>query len=55
MSDRLIDLQTSVVAIAYYCYKQAGCPLGDNLAGFDAWHRANVVAPFESFAKREKG
>jgi Protein of unknown function (DUF2934) len=26
-----------IAAIAYYLYRQAGCPLGDNVPGLDAW------------------
>ena len=53
LSEPISDLNTSVVAIAYYLYRQAGCPLGDNVAGLDAWHRASIIEPFRQLAERE--
>jgi len=31
------DLTVAVAALAYYVYKGAGCPYGDNLQGLHIW------------------
>lgn len=33
------DSETLMVALAYYQYKLADCPFGDNLTGLAAWVR----------------
>ena len=37
ISEDIDDIKVSVAAIGYYLYRQAGCPYGDNFAGFSAW------------------
>ena len=41
------DAQIATAGLAYYLYRQAGCPFGDSLGGLNAWLRANVTGPFE--------
>lgn len=48
--ENIENLETHVAAIYYYLYRQAGCPFGDSLSGYDAWIEAQVKQPFETFA-----
>lgn len=46
MSDEIDELKVYVAALYYYLYRQAGCPFGDNLSGYDAWIETSVTQPF---------
>lgn len=46
------DVQMATAAIAYYLYRQAGCPLGDSLSGLNAWLKLNVLEPFNQLTEK---
>jgi hypothetical protein len=37
ISEDIDDIKVAVTAIAYYLYRQANCPYGDNISGLTAW------------------
>lgn len=49
----LEDVGVATAALAYYLYRVAGCPFGDNLSGYEAWLQANILEPFESAINAE--
>lgn len=49
MQEKLELIDVHVAAIYYYLYRQAGCPLGNNISGYAAW--VELVA--DSFATLE--
>lgn len=50
-NERIEAIEESVCALAYYMYRQAGCPQGDTLQQFNLWvsiqreHWKNFVLP----------
>ncbi len=52
MSEKIENLEVYVAAIYYYLYRQAGCPFGNSLTGYDAWMDAQVKKPWEAFAEK---
>lgn len=55
MDEPITDVHVDVVAIAYYLYRQAGCPHGDTVTGFDSWYKVNVIGEFKKFGQRAYG
>lgn len=46
------DVQIHVAAIAYYLYRLAGCPFGDNLPGYQAWMQVSLLEPFQQLSEQ---
>ena len=51
--DAAEELSVHIVAIAYYIYRHAGCPMGEGLDAFNLWANVNLWAPFEAIAEGE--
>lgn len=54
MTEQISELNTDVVAIAYYIYRMSGCPHGDTVAGFASWYKISIAGSFETFANLKK-
>jgi hypothetical protein len=54
MNKQISELNTDVVAIAYYIYRMSGCPHGDTVAGFASWYKISIAGGFETFANLKK-
>ena len=46
------DLETTLTAILYCLYRQAGYLYGDSFSGLTAWKKVNVDAPFNELARK---
>ncbi len=51
----LDSTQIGAVALAYYLYRQAGCPRGKSHAAFEGWFANDVAKPYDDFCEKETG
>lgn len=45
------EVMTYIAGIAYYLYRQAGCPYGNNLSGYQTWVEQEITVPFNKLSE----